>query len=201
MRRSAGRGKAERGSRAAFYLVVVLAAAVLSLLGGGDEASAAPPPTADEVPPTNIFFEWDKSDLSPESLAIIHLAAEAIKARGKGAVAVLGYSDASGTNAYNTALSQRRADAVKEALIREGVPPHTIFVRGVGKAHPRVATADGVSEAQNRRVEVRILNNPDQIFGGPNSIFNNPGQMLGGPTIPKAPSITGGDETTKFLKW
>jgi outer membrane protein OmpA-like peptidoglycan-associated protein len=54
------------------------------------------------------------------------------------------------------ALSLRRANAVKDALIRDGVPSAAITVVGVGKAGLLVQTADGVREPQNRRVEIII---------------------------------------------
>jgi outer membrane protein OmpA-like peptidoglycan-associated protein len=55
------------------------------------------------------------------------------------------------------ALSLRRANAVKDALVREGVPAAAITATGVGKAGLLVPTPDGVREPQNRRVEIVIL--------------------------------------------
>ena len=54
------------------------------------------------------------------------------------------------------ALSLRRANAVKDALVREGVPATGIAVIGRGESQPLVQTADGVREPQNRRVEIVI---------------------------------------------
>ncbi|HTE35483.1 MAG TPA: OmpA family protein [Reyranella sp.] len=59
-----------------------------------------------------------------------------------------------GTEAYNMALSLRRASAVKGMLVREGVPESDISVVALGEGQPMVPTADGVREAQNRRVEI-----------------------------------------------
>ncbi|MDP1748828.1 MAG: OmpA family protein, partial [Reyranella sp.] len=67
-----------------------------------------------------------------------------------------GHTDTSGPEAYNMALSLRRANTVKDALVREGVPATAITVIGRGEAGLLVKTADGVREPQNRRVEIVI---------------------------------------------
>ena len=67
-----------------------------------------------------------------------------------------GHTDKSGPDSYNMALSLRRANTVKDALVREGVPATAISVIGKGETQPLVQTADGVREPQNRRVEIVI---------------------------------------------
>ena len=67
-----------------------------------------------------------------------------------------GHTDTSGPEAYNMALSLRRANAVKDALVRNGVPAQAITVIGRGEQGLLVQTADGVREPQNRRVEIVI---------------------------------------------
>jgi outer membrane protein OmpA-like peptidoglycan-associated protein len=69
---------------------------------------------------------------------------------------VNGYADRSGTPAYNQRLGQRRAESVAAELVRDGVPRTAIDVQSFGESHPLVATADGVREPQNRRVEIII---------------------------------------------
>jgi outer membrane protein OmpA-like peptidoglycan-associated protein len=54
------------------------------------------------------------------------------------------------------ALSLRRANAVKDSLVREGVPASAITVIGRGESNPLVPTGDGVREPQNRRVEIVV---------------------------------------------
>ena len=69
-------------------------------------------------------------------------------------VGVTGHADKSGSDAYNMALSLRRANNVKDELVRDGVPAASIVVVGRGESQPLVPTADGVREPQNRRVEI-----------------------------------------------
>jgi outer membrane protein OmpA-like peptidoglycan-associated protein len=108
------------------------------------------------APSFMVFFDWDKSDLSAASLETISNAAAAYRAKGGAQIKATGHTDTSGPDTYNMALSLRRANAVKNALVRDGVPERDISVVGVGESRPLVRTADGVREAQNRRVEIVI---------------------------------------------
>jgi outer membrane protein OmpA-like peptidoglycan-associated protein len=69
-------------------------------------------------------------------------------------IGVTGHTDTSGAATYNMALSLRRANAVKDALVREGIPAAAIAVTGRGETQLLVQTQDGVKEPQNRRVEI-----------------------------------------------
>jgi outer membrane protein OmpA-like peptidoglycan-associated protein len=69
-------------------------------------------------------------------------------------VLVEGHADRSGPESYNLALSQRRAEAVAAALRARGVPGDAMSLQAFGETRPRVPTADGVREPQNRRVEI-----------------------------------------------
>jgi OmpA-OmpF porin, OOP family len=123
---------------------------------GAPEAAAAPPPApaAPSAPSFMVFFDWDRSDLSAQAMSTIRQVAQAYKQRGSARVTATGHTDRSGPDDYNMALSLRRANAVKDALVREGVPATAISVVGRGESQPLVQTADGVREPQNRRVEI-----------------------------------------------
>jgi len=120
---------------------------------------APPPPPPAVVAPQKqvfiVFFEFDKSSLTADGRRVVDAAAAAFKS-GKSNVAIAGYTDLVGTQKYNLALSKRRADTVKAALVRDGVPAAAIDVSWHGKENPRVPTADGVREPQNRRVEITM---------------------------------------------
>ena len=69
-------------------------------------------------------------------------------------IEVAGHADRAGTPQYNQRLSERRAAAVANELDRQGVPRSAMVVQAFGESRPLVATADGVREPQNRRVEI-----------------------------------------------
>jgi OOP family OmpA-OmpF porin len=123
---------------------------------GQPEAAPPPPPMAAPAAPPSfmVFFDWDRSNLSQQALNTIQQAADQFKATGKARITATGHADRSGPDDYNMALSLRRANAVKDALVRDGVPPTVISVLGKGETQPLVQTADGVREPQNRRVEI-----------------------------------------------
>ena len=120
--------------------------------------SAPPPPPAAAVAPPSfmVFFDWDRANLSQQALNTIKQASDAYKAKGNARITATGHTDTSGSAAYNMALSLRRANAVKDALVRNGVPAQAITVVGKGQTDLLVKTADGVREPQNRRVEIVI---------------------------------------------
>jgi len=115
-----------------------------------------PPPPAVAPPSFMVFFDWDRSNLSQQALATIKQAADAFKTKGNARITATGHTDTSGPEAYNMALSLRRANAVKDALVREGVPAQAITVIGRGEQGLLVQTGDGVREPQNRRVEIVV---------------------------------------------
>ena len=123
---------------------------------GAPAAAPPPPPAAAAAPSFMVFFDWDRSNLSAQALNTIKQAANAFKTKGNARITATGHADRSGPENYNMALSLRRANAVKDALVREGVPATAISVVGRGEANPLVPTADGVREPQNRRVEIVI---------------------------------------------
>jgi len=117
-----------------------------------------PPPVAQTVAPPSfmVFFDWDRANLSAQALTTIRQAAGAYKQKGTARITATGHTDTSGTEAYNMALSLRRANAVKDALVREGVPATNIAVLGRGEQGLLVQTGPNVREPQNRRVEIVI---------------------------------------------
>ena len=107
----------------------------LSYKFGQPEMAPPPPPQAAAVAPPSfmVFFDWDRANLSDQALDTIRQAASAFKTKGNARITATGHTDKSGPEAYNMALSLRRANAVKDALVREGVPAAAIAVIGRGE--------------------------------------------------------------------
>jgi outer membrane protein OmpA-like peptidoglycan-associated protein len=116
----------------------------------------APAPRAVQAAPIAknylVFFDFDRSDITPEAGRIIGQAANVAKTGGSSSIALTGYTDSTGSEKYNMALSLRRANSVKAVLVRLGVSADEISVVGKGKTDQLVPTKDGVREPQNRRV-------------------------------------------------
>ncbi|MEM8988698.1 MAG: OmpA family protein [Pseudomonadota bacterium] len=118
---------------------------------------SAPEPveTAEDLDLT-VYFDFNKSNLTDAAEALIASAAETALENDIDRVVVEGHTDTSGSSAYNQVLSQRRAEAVRQGLIANGIPASAIEVTSFGENQPATATADGVREPLNRRAEVTI---------------------------------------------
>jgi len=126
-------------------LLVVLATTMLMSACASEPPPAPPPPPPPPQPQSfMVFFDWDRSNLSSQAVQTIQQAAAAFKSRGAARITATGHTDTSGPEAYNMALSLRRANAVKQQLVRDGVPDQAIQVIGRGEAGLLVQTADGV---------------------------------------------------------
>jgi OOP family OmpA-OmpF porin len=118
----------------------------------------APAPAAAAPAPTTymVFFDFDKSNLTPEARKIIDTAAQAIKAGSNAKIKVTGYTDTVGTVPYNQKLSERRANSVDHELVKDGIPAGNIAMEGKGKTDLLVPTGDGVREPKNRRAVIEF---------------------------------------------
>jgi outer membrane protein OmpA-like peptidoglycan-associated protein len=124
----------------------------------GSEAAPPPPPPPVEAVcnkgPYIVFFDWDKSDITPEAATILDSAISAYANCDRVPIMLAGYADRSGTVQYNLGLSERRNTSVRSYLGARGIPDGSITGQAFGESNPRVPTADGVRELQNRRVEI-----------------------------------------------
>ena len=101
-----------------------------------------------------MFFDWDKSEVTPEAVSILDSAITAYGTCQSVPIMLAGYADRSGKPQYNVALSGHRNESVQAYLTGHGVPATAITTQAFGETNPRVPTADGVRELQNRRVEI-----------------------------------------------
>ncbi len=134
------------------------------------EVAAPPPPpyVAPEAPPPPppppavtcnsgpyiVFFDWDKSDLTSQGASTLDQAVSNYGSCGNARVMLAGHADRSGAASYNVGLSQRRNSTVRAYMESKGVGTGAISTEALGESQNLVATADGVREPQNRRVEV-----------------------------------------------
>lgn len=103
-----------------------------------------------------VFFAWNAFVLEPDAIGIIDTVATDLKAAPDDNYEVIlnGHADSSGSTEYNLKLSQKRAEAVKAALVERGIPAQRIQYYAFGETDPRIPTADGIRERANRRVEI-----------------------------------------------
>lgn len=106
-----------------------------------------------------VEFEFDKSELRPpERELLARIAGVLIASVDQGyAIQVFGHTDDVGSDQYNDALSERRAQAVMDYLIESGVNPDILTRQGMGKTMPLVADTTDAARARNRRVEIAIV--------------------------------------------
>jgi outer membrane protein OmpA-like peptidoglycan-associated protein len=118
--------------------------------------------------PADVLFDFDKADLRPDSAGPLDKAAELIRSYPAAPLRVVGHTDGKGTDAYNDSLSDRRAQAVANALReRTSRQAHT---EGMGKRQPVAAntTPDGRDdpEGRQRNRRVQVLLQPPSVEGG-----------------------------------
>lgn len=116
--------------------------------------AAPPPPPPCNTGPYIVFFDWDESALNADAAAILDNAITAYANCGTARVMLAGHTDRSGSVTYNMGLAERRNESVRTYLTGRGVPGARITGEAFGESQPKVPTADGVRELQNRRVEV-----------------------------------------------
>jgi len=104
----------------------------------------------------NVFFVFDKDELTPDSTAQFDRIKKELAARPAPEIVVIGHTDRVGALEYNDALSLKRAEMVRIALVEAGVRREQIEIAGRGEREPAVPTADDVPEPRNRRVEIMV---------------------------------------------
>jgi outer membrane protein OmpA-like peptidoglycan-associated protein len=106
----------------------------------------------------DVLFATGKADLSPNANKSAEKLADFLKKHPKRDVLIEGHTDSVGKDDYNLVLSRKRADSVKYKLMADGVEADRITTVGYGKKFPLASNDTKAGKAQNRRVEVIILN-------------------------------------------
>ena len=120
------------------------------------QAPAPRPEACTAQAPGLIFFEFDSATPQQDAVETVQYVVENASACNWRSFTVVGHADRAGSNAYNIGLSERRAEAIEELMTARGISAGAITTRAQGEESPRVPTADGVRELQNRRVEILV---------------------------------------------
>jgi outer membrane protein OmpA-like peptidoglycan-associated protein len=109
-----------------------------------------------------VHFETGKSIIKPDSFELLHQVAQVMKNNPAFNVEVQGHTDSVGGKKYNQKLSESRANAVRDHLIRhEGIEPGRLTARGFGMDRPIASNGTAMGKAQNRRSEFHIVSGQD----------------------------------------
>ena len=103
---------------------------------------------------TIIYFEYDRAEIKPEFVPIVTAHAKYLNANAANRVRLEGHSDERGSREYNIGLGERRAQAVRRALMLQGVTEAQITTVSYGEERPAVQGSDESAYAKNRRVEL-----------------------------------------------
>jgi outer membrane protein OmpA-like peptidoglycan-associated protein len=128
----------------------VAAIVAFAALAGCQTKTQAPPETHNYL----VFFRFDSADLSPEARQVVNQAATGVKTFRPSTIAIAGFTDRVGTEAYNQHLSERRIAVVEQALIADGIDPKLFLRIPLGEAE---AAIPGTGD---RRVEIRLTAPP-----------------------------------------
>ncbi|HYE34761.1 OmpA family protein [Methylocaldum sp.] len=104
----------------------------------------------------DVLFEYGKADLRPGTQQRLYQLVNSLKEHPNRNVLIEGHTDSHGSEAYNEELSQRRAQAVQDFLLRNGISPDRIVTRGYGEAYPVASNDTNAGRLQNRRVEIYL---------------------------------------------
>jgi OmpA-OmpF porin, OOP family len=105
----------------------------------------------------DTLYDFNKSDLKPEGKATLDKIAADLKKIKLEVIIAVGNTDSIGTDAYNMALGQRRAQSVKAYLVSKGVDGSRIYTESKGKSNPVASNATAEGRAKNRRTDIEVV--------------------------------------------
>jgi outer membrane protein OmpA-like peptidoglycan-associated protein len=105
----------------------------------------------------DVLFEFDKAELMPGAVRTVDKVVAFLEQYKTRDILIEGHTDSIGTAAYNQELSQRRAEALRDALIKRGIASNRIVAKGYGESYPVASNETEAGRQQNRRVEIVIL--------------------------------------------
>ncbi|HEY3699150.1 MAG TPA: OmpA family protein [Spongiibacteraceae bacterium] len=104
----------------------------------------------------DVLFDTNKSQLKPGGMRTIQKLGQFLQENPQRKVSIEGFTDSRGSDDYNQTLSERRADAVRAALVDQGISSDRIATHGYGKAFPVAGNETSAGQQLNRRVEIVV---------------------------------------------
>ena len=114
------------------------------------------PAQSEVITLSDVLFVFNQSDLTPTAESQLDALMSKFEDADVVSIKVVGHTDSVGSDAYNQALSERRASSVAEYLISQGVAPNKVTSEGKGKSQPIADNETDAGRAKNRRVELHI---------------------------------------------
>ena len=105
----------------------------------------------------NIFFDFDKATLRPESMTELNMVVDFLKSNPSVKIEIAGHTDSKGSDEYNLALSDGRAGAVRAYLLENWIEPDRVTSNGYGESKPVDTNETDEGRQRNRRVEFTVL--------------------------------------------
>ena len=105
----------------------------------------------------DTLYDFDKATLKPEGMATLDKIAKDLSKIKLEVIIAVGNTDSIGTDAYNMALCQRRAQSVKAYLVSKGVDGSRIYTESKGKSNPVASNATAEGRAKNRRTDIEVV--------------------------------------------
>jgi peptidoglycan-associated lipoprotein len=132
-------------------------AGAASAAGGAEEGAAAPGPLAGILAKRIIYFDFDSSEIKGEGPGIVTAHAKYLAANPTVKVRLEGHTDERGSREYNIGLGERRAQAVRRAMLLQGATEAQLSTVSYGAERPVATGSNEAAWAQNRRVEIVYL--------------------------------------------
>ena len=107
----------------------------------------------------NVYFNTGRAVLKPESFTSLNNLVEVMKLKPTMVIEISGHTDDVGDDALNLELSQKRAESVRNYLIKNGIASNRVTAKGYGETQPIADNSTPEGKAKNRRTEVKILKN------------------------------------------
>jgi OmpA-OmpF porin, OOP family len=122
------------------------------------EPKPAPKPVAEKVTfAADVLFDFDKSVIKPEGKSKLDDLSSKVKGVSLEVVIAIGHTDSIGSDAYNQALSVRRAESVKAYLVSKGIEANRVYTEGKGEKQPVADNKTREGRAKNRRTEIEVI--------------------------------------------